>query len=162
MSTITTRLSGEQKLSKPFCDAAYSFFTLMLESKCVVKEVLPIGSHTLEPITASVSISGSYNGMVCISVTEHSAKRVLNRLTGLEPEDLDDFVIDAVGEMANMIGGQGKRELSREELQLGLPKILVDENKLFFESDWDSSQHILLDTDIGICTLTLLFDLPNS
>ena len=161
MSTIQSSCTREQELSKPFCHAAHAFFSMMLDSKCVIKEVLPLGNHTLEPITASVGISGSYNGMVCISVTADSAKLVLNRLTGLEPDELDDFVMDAVGEMANMIGGHGKRELSSEELQLGLPKILVDENEILFEPNWESTQHILLETDIGHCTLSLMFDLPK-
>ncbi|MEZ6049030.1 MAG: chemotaxis protein CheX [Planctomycetaceae bacterium] len=161
MTTATTTLSREQELAKPFLHAANAFFTMMLDSKCEIKAVIPVGDHTLEPITASVGISGSYNGIICISVTEASAKNVLNRLTGLEPEELDDFVMDAVGEMANMIGGHGKRELSSEELQLGLPKILVNENNLLFEPGWQSMQHVLLETDIGSCTLSILFDYPK-
>ena len=38
--------------------------------------------------------------------------------------DIDDFVRDVVGEMANMIGGQGKRDLAPFELRLGLPQVI--------------------------------------
>ena len=162
MSTSPTSVQPEQEIAKPFCNAAHAFFGMMLESKCAIKDVRPVGEHALEPITASVGISGHVNGLVCISVTEETAKKVLHRLTGLEPEELDDFVMDAVREMANMIGGHGKRELSTEELQLGLPKVLVDDHGSLFEPGWATTQHIVLETDLGHCTLTLLFDLPQS
>lgn len=162
MFSTSTSVNPAQAIAKPFCNAAHAFFGMMLESRCAIKDVRSVGDHDLEPITASIGIRGHINGLVCISVTEDMAKKVLHRLTGLETEELDDFVIDAVREMANMIGGQGKRELSSRELVLGLPEIVIDEHHLLSNGEWATIQHILLETDVGHCTLTLLFDSPTT
>src|SRR4051794_26328416 len=63
-------------------------------------------------VTASVSIAGEWDGVVVISMSAKSAQDVGSALLQLEPGDLEVADLDdAVGELANIIGGNVKSVL---------------------------------------------------
>ena len=63
-------------------------------------------------VTASVSIAGTWNGVVVISMSTASATQVGSALLQLEPADLEPADIDdAVGELVNIVGGNVKSVL---------------------------------------------------
>lgn len=60
-------------------------------------------------VSASVSISGAWNGTVLINCSSALASNVACTMFDLQPDELEDELIaDAIGETANMIGGKLK------------------------------------------------------
>jgi len=75
-------------------------------------------------VEAQVHITGTWRGVVVLHASESLAKRVARRLFGGDapPEAAD--VQDAVGELANITGGNIKGLLSAEDAHLSLPAVV--------------------------------------
>ncbi|WP_432978824.1 chemotaxis protein CheX [Dactylosporangium sp. CA-233914] len=77
-------------------------------------------------VTASVSVTGAWRGHVLVSCSEPAAKNVAAALLGIEFDDVaEEDVADALGELANIIGGNVK-SLLPEPCALSLPHVHVD------------------------------------
>jgi chemotaxis protein CheX len=62
-----------------------------------------------ERVAGSVSITGSWSGHVVVEVSLEAARRIAAELLGLAEDELEDSdVADAVGELANVVGGNIK------------------------------------------------------
>lgn len=71
----------------------------------------PGGIHAEDAncLTACVLISGAWNGALTVRVSEILARRVASEMFAMADEDLTgDEVQDALGEVANMLGGNVK------------------------------------------------------
>lgn len=75
--------------------------------------------------SASVTIKGEWNGIVTMEMTRTGAHRVTCGMLGMDPatdEPTDADVVDAVGELVNMVGGNVK-SLVPSPSQLSLPLV---------------------------------------
>ena len=73
--------------------------------------------------SAEVSISGDWSGLVSVVLGADGARHVAGRMFQLPADQVgDDDLSDAVGEVANMIGGNIKAMLAGEH-RLGLPVV---------------------------------------
>lgn len=142
----------------PFVQAAREVFQTMLNVHCRTGETLPVDQDPHElAVTSIVTLNGRATGAIGLSTTKPGALQILARMTGIEVDDVDDMVRDVVGEMANMIGGCGKRDLGHYEFKLGLPKVVVDEPHELHAAHWPVHYWVALDTGIGPCTLNIGF-----
>jgi chemotaxis protein CheX len=79
-----------------------------------------------DDVTASVSVTGAWRGHVLVSCSEAAAKHVAAALLGIEYDEVaEEDVADALGELANIIGGNVK-SLLPEPCALSLPHVHVD------------------------------------
>jgi chemotaxis protein CheX len=79
-----------------------------------------------DDVTASVSVTGAWRGHVLVSCSEAASKHVAAALLGIEFDDVaEEDVADALGELANIIGGNVK-SLLPEPRALSLPHVHVD------------------------------------
>jgi chemotaxis protein CheX len=124
MTTAHATACHRSDLLIPFMRAAEAVFSTMLQSHCLWHTPQE-WSPSAQPgdLSASVSLTGGVHGHVGVHLPQSGACRVAERLTGIEIDDVDDLVLDSVGELANMIGGHGKRELEHLHLLLGLPQV---------------------------------------
>jgi chemotaxis protein CheX len=75
--------------------------------------------------SASVSISGTWEGIVRLDFTTELPGVLAAAMFMMEPADVtDDEVADAVGELANMLGGNLK-SLLPEHSRLSLPAVVL-------------------------------------
>ena len=100
-------------------------------------------------------------GAISITVTKPVAIEILNRMTGIESPDVDDFVRDAVGEIANMVAGVGKKELADFELQLGLPQVIVGEDYRVYSPRWARHYWLPMQSELGPCSLDVGFNVTR-
>jgi chemotaxis protein CheX len=77
-----------------------------------------------EALTGAVGISGAWEGLVTFTCPRHAAEDITRAMLALAPDDplTHDDVTDALGEGANVIGGQVKA-LCDGANQLGLPVV---------------------------------------
>ncbi|NJC71766.1 chemotaxis protein CheX [Planosporangium thailandense] len=79
-------------------------------------------------VHASVSVTGAWRGHILVTCSMGAARNVAGALLGIDLDDVTpEDVSDAVGELANIIGGNVK-SLMPEPSALSLPVVLVDGN----------------------------------
>ena len=103
-------------------------------------------------LTTSVSISGGWNGSVSLTLPEPLAVHAAAAMFGMGPDEVaTDEVNDAVGELANIIGGNIKG-LIEEPCTLSLPvvargsdySVSVPGTQLQQEVHLESMGHVML------------------
>ena len=109
-------------------------------------------------VTAVVGLSGGLSGTISISTPEDAARKILQRMADIESTEVDEFVRDAVGEVANVVAGKGKRDLLQYQLSLGLPQVIVGRDYTVYSPRWAQHYWIPLETALGTCTLDVGFD----
>jgi len=81
-------------------------------------------------ISGIIGLGGNISASIMVHFEQESALRVTSSMLGMEYKEIDSDVIDAVGEMTNMIAGGIKTELAGIgiELDLGLPIVVTGKN----------------------------------
>jgi len=79
-----------------------------------------------ETLTSMVGLAGSYSGLLALHCPKALALKVASNMLGMEVADIDDDVNDALGEMANMVGGDVKHIFSPKgsDLNLSTPTVI--------------------------------------
>jgi len=76
-------------------------------------------------ISAIIGLTGEARGAVVISMKKELAIKLTTILTGTQYAGLDDDVVDAIGELVNIIAGNVKQELEESfRLVISLPAIV--------------------------------------
>lgn len=85
---------------------------------------LPAPSAGAQRWSGCIALSGDWRGAVTVSCLEPMAKLAAGSMFGMEPADATAAEIqDAIGEIANMVGGQTKMVLGGN-CSLGLPVVI--------------------------------------
>ncbi|MDR3237076.1 MAG: chemotaxis protein CheX [Spirochaetia bacterium] len=80
-------------------------------------------------ISAIIGFTGEARGAVVISMKKEPALKITDILTGHAHTDIDNEVIDATGEIVNIIAGNAKRGLEETfKLIISLPTIVRGKN----------------------------------
>jgi chemotaxis protein CheX len=110
----------------PFLVATASVFEQMVGIQ--VARGTPFLRKAFEPqyeVTGIIGLSGRAAGTVAFSLPRELALTITERLLGARPATIDAQVVDAVGEVTNMIVGAAKAQLAELELSLGLPTVVI-------------------------------------
>jgi chemotaxis protein CheX len=75
-------------------------------------------------ISGVIGIAGEARGVVVLSFPGGLAQELTTMLTGQQKTHLDEEVIDAVGELVNIIAGNAKKDLEEFKLMISLPSIV--------------------------------------
>jgi chemotaxis protein CheX len=80
-------------------------------------------------ITGMVGLAGSYTGILSIHCPQALALKITSNMLGMEVEEVGEDVNDALGEIANMLGGHVKQVLSKggSDLNLSIPTVISGE-----------------------------------
>jgi chemotaxis protein CheX len=80
-------------------------------------------------VSAMVGFAGSFSGMVSINTPQMLAMTFASQMLGMDVAEFDDDVRDALGEIANMIGGSFKHHLVKDghEVRLSTPSVISGE-----------------------------------
>jgi chemotaxis protein CheX len=78
-----------------------------------------------ESVTASVSVSGDWNGHIAVQCPHATAQDLTSAMLGMSLDEIaTEDVVDAVGELVNIIGGNVKGLMSSPN-QLSLPQVVI-------------------------------------
>jgi len=83
------------------------------------------GFATRHDISGIIGLTGSIKATVVVSVDEDLVFAVAEAILGERPNKINSEVVDLVGELANMIGGNAKERLSLPNVVLGLPTVVA-------------------------------------
>lgn len=74
-------------------------------------------------VTGTLGLAGTLKGALAVHCPEDVAKAITGSFLGMEVEEIDDDVKDAIGELVNMIAGGIKTSLAQDDkdLELAIP-----------------------------------------
>ena len=84
--------------------------------------------HPKHDIRGIIGLMGALSGTVIVSLDQQVALSATGAMLGETPESMDENVIDAVGELANMIAGSAKSTLEHLDIKLALPTVISGRN----------------------------------
>jgi chemotaxis protein CheX len=87
-------------------------------------------------VSAMICLSGRYNGVVSIHAPAQAAMGITSQMLGMEIGAVDADVTDAMGEIANMVGGSFKHHFVNNGNEVRLtPPTVVASNEHFRAPD---------------------------
>lgn len=115
-------------VGKAIIDATNEVFSTMLMVELDVGEPIEgSGGNVPANITSMIGLGNDIRGMLAVHCPAVVAKDITGTFLGMEVAELDDDVMDAVGEIANMVAGSLKIAFSRngQDIELAIPTTIV-------------------------------------
>ncbi len=114
-------------ISEKIIESAKEIFSTM-----VMMEITAKGDNMTEslPMTESISgvigLAGTHKGVLAIHIPNKVAMAITSSFLGMDVDEVNADVADAVGELANMLGGNVKAILSENgrDIDLSLPSTI--------------------------------------
>ncbi len=132
-STLTMRA----EYINPFISSLANAFHTMLN--CEVRRgplELMQDNRTLHCVSGVVGLSGKAVGAVVMSLSKPVALKAASTMLMSEATEINEDVLDAVGELANMVAGGAKAQLEHLQLMVSLPNVVTGEgHEIHFPSD---------------------------
>lgn len=113
----------------PFVSAAADVFSTMLQCE-LTRGKLSIGNgaQPTMDISGVIGLSGRATGTVVLSLDRAVALSATEILLSQKCTTIDGDVIDAVGELTNMVAGRAKAGLEHLAMSLALPTVITGKN----------------------------------
>jgi chemotaxis protein CheX len=117
-----------EKYIQAFIDVTQNVFKELLHT--IVEAQRPYfsdqASYPNWDISGVIGITGEASGAFVISMKKALAVKLTQTLTGKTHDDLDDEVIDSIGEIINIIAGNVKHDFEQEfRLVISLPTVVA-------------------------------------
>ncbi|THB72598.1 MAG: chemotaxis protein CheX [Desulfobulbaceae bacterium] len=123
----------------------------------VMMEVSPSEIQDQEPrlhsnsISGVIGLAGKVKGVLAIHMPESIAFKITGSFLGIDVDSMNEDVEDAIGEIANMLGGNLKTILSDsgKDIDLSLPTTISGKEYDFQSLKNAEREVIIFDTDGG-------------
>jgi chemotaxis protein CheX len=79
-------------------------------------------------ITGIIGFSGEAQGSIALSFPSDTALKMVSTLVGAPMTGLDMEVADGIGELANIVAGNAKKEINGIGLSISLPQVVIGKN----------------------------------
>jgi chemotaxis protein CheX len=145
----------------PLIQSTFDLFATMLGST-IRRTGLSVSDQGTagHDIVALIGLSGPVRGTIGIGMPRATALAAVTQLMGMEAEELDDTVSDAIGELVNMIAGGAKAKLSEAvntTLDLTLPTVIHGAEYEVLSPSKALWLEIPFDSDLGPFALRISF-----
>ncbi len=117
-----------EDISKDITDATKTLFQTMIMMDLKYNNVsLADETHIKTDIASLVSFMGKYHGIVGLFCSRNLSLKIASSMLMEEMTDFTTEVIDAVGEISNMIAGNVKTKITANygEMNLSIPMVIV-------------------------------------
>ncbi|MCD6580827.1 MAG: chemotaxis protein CheX [Desulfuromusa sp.] len=118
------------KYAQDIADATQEIFSSMVMLDVTPGEPFKRADSTLvNSISGIIGLAGTIKGMLAIHLPDKAALAVTTAFLGMDVEEIDEDVCDAIGELANMLGGSMKAILdpNGSKVQLSMPSAIHGE-----------------------------------
>lgn len=133
----------------PFITSLNNTFQTMLSCRVRRGELsLKESGRSSHEISGVIGLTGKAVGTVVLSLSREVALRAASTLLLAETTEVDADVLDAVGELTNMVAGGAKAQLEVYELAVSLPNVITGKDHevhfpsnvtpicISFETEW--------------------------
>jgi len=109
----------------PFLTATVETFSRMARVKVIPgRPYLFTDQQNSKDISGVIGLSGTLKGAVVIGMPQEVALQMVHKLVGTRYDKLTAEVSDGVGELANIIAGYAKKDITGEDIQIALPTVI--------------------------------------
>jgi chemotaxis protein CheX len=118
------------KYAQNIADATQEIFSSMVMLEVTPGEPFKRSNSKLEnSISGIIGLAGEIKGMLAIHLPNEAALAITTAFLGMEVEEINEDVCDAVGELANMLGGSIKTIIDPggSKVQLSMPSTVHGE-----------------------------------
>ncbi len=120
----------EEDMARHVIDATKEVFSTMVMMD--LEESYPLEdsvTHFHCSISGMVGLAGSYTGILAVHCPQSFAMKITSNMLGMDVDEMGEDVNDALGEIANMLGGYVKMVLSKGgmDINLSIPTIISGE-----------------------------------
>ncbi len=138
----------------PFITALKNTFRTMLSCEARRGQVaVKQDSRAAHEVSGVIGLSGRAVGTVVVSFSTQVALKAASTMLMTEATKIDEEVLDAVGELTNMVAGAAKAELEEYSLSVSLPSVITGPaHEVHFPSEV-TPIGIAFDTDWGPISL---------
>lgn len=84
-------------------------------------------------ISGIIGLSGKVIGSVALSFPQATALAVCNKFMSADLKEMNAEILDAVGELINIVAGNAKKGLSEFNIEISLPSVIVGKNHRIVE-----------------------------
>ena len=109
-------------------ESTKEIFSAMIMMDISVAETVAREGNSLEnSISGIIGLAGLHKGVLAIHLPNVVAMAITGNFLGMEVEEVNEDVEDAVGELANMLGGNVKTILSERgrDIELSMPTTIT-------------------------------------
>jgi chemotaxis protein CheX len=132
--------------------------------KSMIKHEAKPGKVTLErrigfqsDISGIIGLSGGAKGSISMTFPKITALKVVSAFVGEKIVTVDDGVIDAVGELANIVAGAAKKDLVKYNISISLPTVVVGDNHELSGAKEVTPIFVPFETPLGNFSLVVSF-----
>ncbi len=120
----------DSNLIMPFVNSTMNVFTTMVNIRPeIAKPHLKDDSTTTHDVSGIIGFSGEIVGSVVVSFAMATAQQLVNALVGMEVEPRSADFCDAIGELANMIAGNAKKDLGLNA-SIAVPTVIIGKDHM--------------------------------
>jgi len=114
------------KYINPFIGAVKNVFKVMLNMDVQFgKPQLKTQEETTHDVSGIIGLSGDVVGAVIVSFPKLSALKIAGIFAGITFAETDEDFTDAIGELANMIAGNAKKDLEGLKIMISTPSVVI-------------------------------------
>ena len=144
-----------ENIQNPFFEATKNVFNLMLDLQDV-SETSAENFNYNKCLNICIGVTGDLTGKVIYRFADQTSLSVVNIISGMEIDSIDEFVTSAISEIANIISGNVLSMLAKVNIICDmLPPYVVtaeDEKEYYVDKD------VCIVTSIGNVCLSIKLD----
>jgi len=117
----------------PFITSTSEVFKTMINIEPTRGELYVKTSEKLPyDISGIIGLAGEASGFVIISMTQSLALKCMENFIGEKKDEIDEDVMDAIGEILNMIAGGAKQIFSKAgtRFKISIPNVVVGKDHI--------------------------------
>lgn len=139
----------------PFLKATVETYAAMLGTQIIPgRPTLSKGRGINYDISGVIGISGEIKGSVAMSYQSDAALKSVSAFLGEEVTEIDDAVMDAIGELANIVAGYAKKFLDAS-VYISLPTVIKGHGLVIKEPPDVFSFIVPFDCELGAFDLAV-------
>ena len=126
-------------------ESVKEIFTTMVMMDVTAGGEIPLERIPLmDSISGIIGLAGTHKGVLAIHLPHHVAKAITSSFLGMDVDEINSDVEDAVGELANMLGGNVKSILSENgrDINLSMPTT-ISGKQYDFQSKKDAESLVI-------------------
>jgi chemotaxis protein CheX len=127
---------------KNIAEATKEIFETMIMMEVAADEPLKEKVETFrDSVSGMIGLAGVCQGLLAIHIPNEVAKAITGNFLGLEVDEINEDVTDAIGELANMLAGSIKMALSEngKNITLSIPSAIYGDEytvSCLADADW--------------------------
>ncbi|HSW47299.1 MAG TPA: chemotaxis protein CheX [Phycisphaerae bacterium] len=120
---------------RPFVAAIHTVFKTMLNTEVQIGTPhATIESGNRADVSSVIGFSGQATGCVVLSFPSEVACKVASAFASIPLDEKHPDFSDAIGELANMVAGNAKKDFSGMQVNISLPNVIVGKDHIVTRS----------------------------